>query len=327
MQLACGTELAVVVKSHLRRETLGDKTFRLLKDNDVCMDKVHLVLSTASDYVEYASAFPAVNLHKSPKGLANVDTIVSSTLREGEFYIQLVDDMKGLWKLHGTRLVRCTQISSALSKLYAEMRRTGASCGGFAPCKNAKWMSHEVLTHLVIVMDSFCIIQNRTSLLPRSHSKIDFDRTLTHFHAGSGIVRLDNYVPDVAYYTGTGGMSGRDKQTELSAARSVASRFKQYVSRVVIKRNGKTSLQFKRGIQTPLKRRTEAASMAAAGANRMDARRYPWCPKCSARGLNIIRKSAGQWLCKVCPYKFRTTEYAHVRRQALKERKRNRNSF
>ena len=327
MLLQCGTVLPVVVKSHQRCNTFAKKSFRLLQDNEVCMKGVHVFVSTSSDVVRYNEQFPGVNVYKGPRGLANVDRTVSSTFREGEFYIQLVDDMTCLKKLCGQQLVRCKEIRSGLSKLYAEMVRTGASYGGFAPVKNAKWMSHEVMTHLVLVMESFCIIQNRSGLLPRSHSKINFDRTLRHFHSGGGIVRLNNYVADVSYYTGEGGMTGRDKQTEMSAARSVQSMYKQYVSRIVVRRTGKTSLQFKSGVRSPIKLATEAASIAARAANRGDARLNPACPQCSARGTSIIQKTAGQWYCKACPYKFRTTEYANARRKAAKKRKGDGNCF
>ena len=67
----------------------------------------------------------------------------------------------------------------------------------------------------------------------------------------------------------------------------------------------------------------DAPMLAAAAAARLN----PACPQCSARGTSIIRKTAGQWYCKVCPYKFRTTEYANARSKAAEKRKGDGNCF
>ena len=159
-----------------------------------------------------------------------------------------------------------------------------------------------------------------------SHSKIDYERTLLHFHAGGGIVRLSNYVGIVSYYGGTGGMSDRDKQTELTAAKAVAKRWPQYVTKVLVKKSGKTTLRLK-SLSKPVVGQTEKATAAAAESNRGDARANPACPNCSARGKNIVRKTEGVWFCKLCPCKFSKTAYAERRRKCKKARRGNRNAF
>ena len=134
MELSCGTVLPIVVESHQRCTQFGAKTLAFLREQSVFLEEVYVFVSLASDVSSYTEAYPELNVLKAQRGLANVDAAIQAKMPKDAFYILLVDDMRGLKKLHGGSLVNVGDARVPFQTLFQGNAKNGGVVWGIRAC-------------------------------------------------------------------------------------------------------------------------------------------------------------------------------------------------
>ena len=169
-------------------------------------------------------------------------------------------------------------------------------------------------THLCLIMEPLAVVFNNRSVRITTEHKADFQKRILHFQASGCLLRFNWLASEVAYLRGSGGVHGRRAETELREANALARKYPRFISRVVGRKDGSTTLQLQ-----PLTARVRhmavgrtLKAMAQARKSRLQARggarKTPGCPYpfCGARGSSVIRwcLRKHQFKCKRCMRKF-----------------------
>ena len=328
MEVAQGVRLPVAIPSKGRAASLYERTYRMLIDSGCKASQMTIFVSNADDFKTYSEQLPRSKVVQGPSGLAHISNFIDKYYPAGTMYVHAIDDVIGVKCLRAGSLCECQSLQFPLRLLYSQMLRTGASLAGFGPVANSMFMSHSVTTGLCLIMEGLCIIKASPELQVASHAKIHYERSILHWESCGKLCRLNGFALQAAYYKGNGGMSGRNSKTEVSAAKALKKRFSHYVSSVITKKNGTTSLRL-RSLSQPAPRQTSAATAAAKRKRRseVDHRNRPRCPKCHGPRTTIQKKADGRFYCTVCPCWFRVSAYAKRRLTVHKDRCAGRNMF
>jgi hypothetical protein len=262
-----------VIKSKNRLEKIQKMTLTLLNKYDVPKEDIYIFVSNDKDYTEYIDKYAPMNVIKGDDGIVGIDNFIVNFFNEGEEYIYMNDDVSEIYRLHQDitedyepinpgKLVELNKgdFWYLIKKMFSELKVFGGTYAGLHPCKNIHYMtkSNEMTCDLCLCMDPFsAIINNKeiqlTEFIVKKEDGSDFigessdaEKTIQHFTSKGGIVRLNHYCIKVEYHTKEGGYQGRTAQTEKLTAEALQEKYPKEVSSVKYKKNGTTSIVFKR---------------------------------------------------------------------------------
>lgn len=204
----------VGIPSYRRSDVVSVKTLRVLAEGGVPRERVFLAVTNdeIADYRRrvdpglYASLISDV----VPGSVASAHNRIVEALGPGDV-VQMDDDIRAL-KQQTTPTTHATiaDVGAVFDLGFTAARSHGATLWGVYPVCNAFYMRRRLSTGL-----SFCIghcfgqiLSGRGCERTTLDVKNDYERTLRHFMADGGVVRLDWIAAESVVYTGRGGMQG-----------------------------------------------------------------------------------------------------------------------
>lgn len=243
-----------VVKSHERVQRFYDKTYsKIITEYGFDLKKVYVFVSLESDVILYQSKYPHINIVKAPKGVAAVDNFITDYFDEGQKIIYMNDDVSGIQELRGNKLypIEKQKLLNIINVMFAKMQLNKITYGGFYPVPNTMFMTGKKITYdLCLIMDPFSLVINNKKIRITISDKSDFEKSIQHFYNQGALIRYNHIALKVEYYGTHGGFQGRDEKTELHSAKLLQQKYPQYISGITVKKDGKTSLKFKKMIST-----------------------------------------------------------------------------
>jgi len=252
--------LVFVVKSHERLERFYEKTYsKIILKYGFDLSKVYVFVSTDKDKTEYQEKYKEINIVKAPKGVAAVDNFITDYFDEGQKIIYMNDDVSTILYLKGNGLIanevqKLVEINKdnlyiVIKECFRIMEKNNITYGGFYPVANDFYMKNSkgrFTFGLSLIMDPFSFVINNKKVRITISDKSDFEKSIQHFTYQGAILRCNFMALKVEYYGKKGGFQGRDDITEWETANKMLNKYPDYISSVIVKKEGKTSLRFKK---------------------------------------------------------------------------------
>ena len=241
-------DLVYVVKSHQRVDRFYDKTYlKIIVNYGFDLKNVYVFVSLEEDVILYKDKYPLINIVKAPKGVAAVDNFITDYFEEGQKIIYMNDDVSAIVELQDNKLIplKKQKLYSIINAMFGRMIKNQITYAGFYPVPNTLFMGQrkKITYNMCLIMDPFSLVINNRKVRITISDKSDFEKSIQHFYYQNALLRYNHIALKVEYYGMRGGFQGRDATTEKNSALLLQSKYGDYVSRVLYKSGGKTSLK------------------------------------------------------------------------------------
>lgn len=244
-------DVVFVVKSHHRVDRFYDKTYtKVILKYGFDLSKVYVFISDPDDMALYSKKYPKINIIKAPKGVAAVDNFITGYFPALQKIIYMNDDVSGIQELVNgkLKLIEPLKLIKIIKAMFSKMVLNKITYGGFYPVPNNMFMLGvgKINYGLCLIMDPFSLVINNKSVRITISDKSDFEKSIQHFKFQGALMRYNRIALKVEYYGKKGGFQGRDAATEMVSAKKMMSKYPNYISGIMVKKEGKTSLRIKR---------------------------------------------------------------------------------
>jgi hypothetical protein len=244
---SCTGDWIIAIPSYKRAETLRDKTLRVLREYQVPVSRIHVFVANKAEYDTYKATLEAGtygHLHIAEPGMAAVRNYITRFFPVGKAIFNMDDDITGFlqWSKTARRNeTRLHDLCGAISRGFAEARRTGFRLFGFYPVANGYFMKDGApSTDLRYIIGSVWGIFNPGKILTVTiDDKEDYLRSVIMYLLDGGVLRFNNIAPQSAYYKEPGGMQETRTMRRIEvSARAMVSAFPDLVKINLTKKSG-----------------------------------------------------------------------------------------
>ncbi len=236
----------IAIPSYRRAETLRDKTLQTLKHYKIPRAKIHVFVANKEEAATYKATLDPTtygHLHIAEPGMAAVRNYITRFFPVGKQIFNMDDDIRGFIEFadgarRNERPLR--SLSDAITRGFAEARRTGFRLFGFYPVANGYFMKEGHTTDLKYVIGAVWGIVNPGKVLTVTiDDKEDYLRSVIMYLLDGGIIRYNNVAPQTAYYKEPGGMQETRtlRRVEVSA-KAMVEAFPDLVTINLTKKSG-----------------------------------------------------------------------------------------
>jgi len=244
---AKGGDWVIAIPSYKRAETLRDKTLQVLKQYRIPKDKIHVFVANKAEYDMYkATLDPATygHMHIAEPGMAAVRNYITRYFPVGKAIFNMDDDIRGFleWSPSAKRNEKpLGDLSAAITRGFAEARRTGYRLFGFYPVANGYFMKDgPPTTDIRYIIGSVWGILNPGKVLTVTiDDKEDYLRSVIMYVLDGGVLRFNNIAPVSAYYKEPGGMQETRTMRRIEvSAKAMVEAFPDLVKINLTKKSG-----------------------------------------------------------------------------------------
>jgi hypothetical protein len=242
----------IAIPSYKRANTLLSHTLTLLEDANILKSSVSIFLSGEAELSAYDRVLPnhwanrckMVDAH----GMGAVRNAISDYYREGEFLVEMDDDLKGIYNLtkdNGGLMAIGDELKAVIEHGFELCVQTGTRLWGVYPVKNPYFMRGGVRTKIAYIVGAFFGVINThdRGLYVTLDDKEDFERSIKYYQRFGKLVRLEDICVETAYYTEPGGM--QETRTEDRVKRSALYLLKKYPQFCTVNRARKKHFEIK----------------------------------------------------------------------------------
>lgn len=257
-------EYKIIIPSYQRSTTITTKTLKVLQEQKIPSNKIYIFVANQTEKKQYLKTVPSEyhsHIIVGRKGLRNQRNFITTYFSEGEFLVQMDDDISQIWELTNSgnnyqhkkdhKLIPLQNLDTFLKKTYQLMISHGIYLFGVYPVDNPYFMTNKYTTDLRFIVGPFWGVINRhlPSLRIDLDEKEDVLRTLLYYRQDGQVLRYNNITITTPYYTEKGGMQSENKDRKMESLKSaqlLVSRFPQYCHlKPKKKKNGHTEVILK----------------------------------------------------------------------------------
>ncbi len=240
-------DYTIAIPTYKRLNVFRRKTYRLLKRYNLC-ERCVLFLQCPEDVVAYTEAFPELKYVVAPSGFLNCINFIAQHFPVGHPVVQMHDDVSQIYDLVSGRCVQTEDAHAVFVRVFQLMQKSGCNLGGLYPIRNAMYMSQqkEYTTDLRFIHEPITMLYNQRILLDDSN-KTDYQRCVEYYLRDGGVLRYNHSAFTTVYnpVNAVGGIGHRSAEEEQKSALAFKQRYGNYVSHILTKKNGATSLILK----------------------------------------------------------------------------------
>lgn len=243
----CIGDWVIAIPSYKRSETLRDKTLRVLREYNVPKDRIHVFVANKDEHDTYKATLDKAtygHMHIAEPGMAAVRNYITRYFPIGKPIFNMDDDISGFlqWSKTARRNeVALRDLCGAITRGFAEARRTGFRLFGFYPVANGYFMKDgPPSTDLRYIIGSVWGILNPGKILTVTiDDKEDYLRSVIMYVLDGGVLRFNNIAPQSAYYKEPGGMQETRTMRRIEvSAKAMVSAFPDLVKINLTKKSG-----------------------------------------------------------------------------------------
>lgn len=230
----------IAIPSYKRNILLEEKTLNILKKNKISSNKIYIFVANKTEYNKYTNTIPK-NLYNKiiigKKGLKNQRNFISSYFKEGQYIVQLDDDLEDILQMSlknkSPILKQIINLDTFIKKAFKICLGKNAYIWGVYPLANAYFMNtskNKVSTDLKFIVGPMWGIINRhhKDLEITINEKEDTERTLKYYLNDGIVVRFNHITFKTKYYKNQGGMQSENKNRKEEAMKSAIYLTKKY---------------------------------------------------------------------------------------------------
>lgn len=236
-------DYVVAVRSHKRSDTINNKTLKLLKDNNIPMDKVY-IFCCKTQFEDYRKTIdPKITLiDGGSKGTAYCSRAIRLYFPENKYIIYMDDDVKKLYKCYS--LKRKDDKDYPLLKLIKEgymlMKKHKTTLWGTYPVNNSFFMFNqkEITTDLRFCIGRICGYFNEKDIMVKDDCRDDYERTFLTYKKHKKIIRFNKISVIADTYVGKGGLAEvRDIEKMENSVKYMIETYPEYCARKKTSKN------------------------------------------------------------------------------------------
>lgn len=254
----------IVIPTYKRYELLKNNTLRLLAKYRINPKKIYIFVANKTEAKKYEKQLPEKAYNEiiiGVKGLKNQRNFITKYFNEGEYIIQMDDDIEQLFKLIITntsskktlkkkrpnknyKLVELDNLHKFIINAYKLLKKNKLYLWGVYPIANPFFMKPEITTDLRFIVGPFWGFINRhdTDLTITIDEKENVERTIKYFVKDNGVLRFNNITIKTNYYKNPGGLQAIKKDRKKEAMKSAVYLTKKYPNLAKLKLNKKSGV-------------------------------------------------------------------------------------
>lgn len=188
----------IAIPSRGRVRSFYLQSYRKLVYRFSLEEETTVFVQTEEDLEAYSQAFPKVRVLLRPgEGQAAAQEAIRQHYPPGSRVVVLHDDVTRVVRLQDGRFRRFEDVRRLFRAVFEVMERYGVTLGGLAPTTNALYEAYtarKVSLCLRYVYDPLHFELVRPEpLAPRSTGKQDFERSIEHYLACGGVLRVAGF--------------------------------------------------------------------------------------------------------------------------------------
>lgn len=239
-------EAVYCIPTYQRSDAIVNKTLRVLREQGVPADVIHLYVANMTEKADYETYVPRElygAIHVTAPGLAASRNMILDSWPLGKWIVMMDDDVEDVETLNGVGGLRRANLQAVVRHGFEQAAENGCCLWGVYPVRNAFFMKPWVTNDLKFCIGPlFGLINPGTSetdglRLPAGvDSKEDYVRSLMAYDRDGAVIRINNVCIKTNFYKGAGGLNGPDRvQKARDAADYILTRWPQYTAPKVCK--------------------------------------------------------------------------------------------
>jgi len=260
----------IAIPSLKRSKPLQTLTYALLKKHNIDLSNVYIFVID-SEYELYKECFPESKIVIGRFGAKNNKNYIQDYFKQGEYIIQLDDDIKDLFLVDSDtqKLEPIEDLENFIFNSLSAIDAYKCNVLGVYPIKNGLFMlnNKETISSNLNYLCGACLIYLNNNRPVRSVNLVeDYEYSLLSFLQDGKVLRNNRVCVEANQYTLTGGLqynNNRNKDNKHAEIMKLKNKYPDYIA-LVKKHNGQPDIKFKSPSTAP-----------AGGASSSQANRQP----------------------------------------------------
>jgi hypothetical protein len=214
----------IAIPTYNRSDILERKTLTTLLQGGINPSQIYIFVANESEKKKYEDVIPSTMYHKiiiGKKGIANQRIFIKHYFKEGDYVVSIDDDVEGLFKLSGDKLVHMKQVKTFFEHALEELKKEKKYMWGIYPVRNPFFMKKKTFKGLSFVIGALhgYIVRHDKTLEPSSQSegKEDYEQSILYYLKDGGVIRFNDVTIKTKFLAKGGLGQDRFERNKLSA--------------------------------------------------------------------------------------------------------------
>lgn len=207
--------MIIAVPSYNRVSIFKDKTFKVLIDNGVSIDDIHLFVANEEQHDAYRAALPAeLKIIIGEKGMCNIRNFMTNYFNEGDVIVYMDDDIEKVKTKNGKTFVE------ALQEACDHLKTAPYNLAGLPPTYNEFFNKENGFkSGMLVAIGCFYIMRNDKSIQVDNVIVEDLQRTILCYLKYGGTYRYCDIMVKTKPFAagGVNDADGRDYEKYYAA--------------------------------------------------------------------------------------------------------------
>lgn len=239
----------VAIPSYKRADTLLKKSLKVLYEE--CIPPEHIfIFVVEEEYNTYVSTLPEElkdNIIIGKHSLREQRFFIQNYFAEGQRIVFMDDDITQIKRLGSSFYDPPEGLSKVFENCFAFTESKGCKFWGVYPASNYMFMKPKALKGLFYCIGSLYGMINNRDIHAPTCCKEDYYNSIFCYIRDGAVIRFCGISPVSTYWKGIGGMNAyRTVQNEKEGAEKLLETFPEYISKLVLKKNGRWDIVLKK---------------------------------------------------------------------------------
>jgi len=246
----CTIDYIIAIPTYKRAEYFKKKTYKRIIKPYKLEGKVILLIQTNEDAVHYKQEFPELAQLRTPCGLLATVNHVADYFPINKKIVMMHDDINRILYVEPPSAKRITvpDADAFFKHTFELMEQNACNLGGVYPTDYPLTMVTQpaITTDLRFIHDPLTFIINQRVILDTQFTdhKMDFQRTIEFYKRDYKVLRMNHFAFSTPYNpkNAGGGFGYRTPEKEKEIIELFLERYRDYIKRVSVHKDGSTSL-------------------------------------------------------------------------------------
>ena len=236
----------IAIPTYNRSDVLERKTLTTLLKGGIDPKQIYIFVANQKEKKKYE----VIDREKYGEmivgklGITNQRKFIMNYFKEGEQVVSIDDDIEGLFKLVGDKLVEIKAKPFFISA-FKKLEKEGLFMWGIYPVRNPFFMKQSINTGLSFIIGALhgFIVRHDKRLEPHAKVKEDYEQSILYYLKDGGVVRFNNVTIKTKFLAEGGVGPDRFEQNKI-AADYLQKKYPELVS-IFHRKNGMTEIRIR----------------------------------------------------------------------------------
>jgi len=242
------TVCMIAIPSYNRSDVIERKTLTTLLKGGIDPKHIHIFVANQTEKKKYESLprekYGEIIVGKL--GITNQRKFIKNYFKEGTEVVSIDDDVEGIYKLSGDKLVEI-KAKPFFESAFKRMKKEKKYMWGIYPVRNPFFMKQSVSTGLSFIIGALhgYIVRHDKDLEPnkKAEGKEDYEQSILYYLKDGGVVRF-NHVTIKTKFLAKGGLGEDRFERNRLSAEYLQEKYPTLVS-IFHRKNGMTEIRLK----------------------------------------------------------------------------------